>query len=514
VHTASLQPAAYEPIPPRYWWLKRIGVAVGVLFVALFALRLWWGWEANRRLQAEIDKIVAAREPIYPEDFDPKEDIPDDQNAARLLIQAESAVNLTGEQAKLVDDFAVRAFELRKRAAGLRGITEPNEKVFDLVHRARLAPGADWGLRLQTPVLNSMFPNLQGQRQLCKLINVAALYHHGTGRDDLAVELLRDAIYQGKIISHQPNQMGQLHVAHTQSITVRTIEVMSSSLQVADPEAVDPSASGSAARQQVERLIQELVDDTWYRFGMTCAVLGERMLVLDTVRQAVEGGISVAAVARFRMVATPPPWIRLSQYAITPLFNLDGLSLLRDSNRSLVASTRPDWQSVNAELPEESREVSFLEILLHPFRGAEFARLHWAFVLHFRALAYRRMAAVALALRLYELDHGNRPDSLADLVPRYLPILPADPYSFNEQEIKYFPRAPRPVLYCVGRDGIDNRGVFTLHLGRLCSDGFDVPFFLNGNRRQKEEDLDAFSPESSQAGDNDDDVADDDRKYQ
>ena len=41
-------------------------MSVGVLFVLLLALRLWWGWEAHRRLQAEIDRIIAAGEPIYP----------------------------------------------------------------------------------------------------------------------------------------------------------------------------------------------------------------------------------------------------------------------------------------------------------------------------------------------------------------------------------------------------------------------------------------------------------------
>ena len=92
--SATIEPTV-EPIPPRYWWLKRIALAAGFLFVALFALRLWWGWEANRRLQAEIDKIIAKGEPIYPEDFDPKEDIPDDQNAARFLRNAEQAINLT-----------------------------------------------------------------------------------------------------------------------------------------------------------------------------------------------------------------------------------------------------------------------------------------------------------------------------------------------------------------------------------------------------------------------------------
>ena len=73
-----------EPIPKRFWWLKRIAVGVGVLIVALSCLRWWWGWEAHGRLQARIDQYLAAGEPIYPEDFD-SEPVPDDLNAAWML---------------------------------------------------------------------------------------------------------------------------------------------------------------------------------------------------------------------------------------------------------------------------------------------------------------------------------------------------------------------------------------------------------------------------------------------
>ena len=50
-----------EPVPPRYWWLKRILVAVGVLVLLLVVFRLWWGWEAQRRLDAKIAEVSRRR---------------------------------------------------------------------------------------------------------------------------------------------------------------------------------------------------------------------------------------------------------------------------------------------------------------------------------------------------------------------------------------------------------------------------------------------------------------------
>ncbi len=75
------------PMPVRYRWLKRICVGGVVLLVALRLLRLWWGNVADRRLQAEIDRIVAAGEPLFPRDFD-SPSIPDDRNAVVVLKQA------------------------------------------------------------------------------------------------------------------------------------------------------------------------------------------------------------------------------------------------------------------------------------------------------------------------------------------------------------------------------------------------------------------------------------------
>jgi hypothetical protein len=50
-----------------------------------------------------------------------------------------------------------------------------------------------------------------------------------------------------------------------------------------------------------------------------------------------------------------------------------------------------------------------------------------AFFLHYQSLAKRRAAAVSLALRLYELDHGCRPKTLDELEGEYLDKVPGDP---------------------------------------------------------------------------------------
>ena len=50
--------------PPRFWWLKRITCAGIAYMIFLLAVRLWWGWEAQRRLDAAIEERRAAGQPV------------------------------------------------------------------------------------------------------------------------------------------------------------------------------------------------------------------------------------------------------------------------------------------------------------------------------------------------------------------------------------------------------------------------------------------------------------------
>lgn len=74
------------------------------------------------------------------------------------------------------------------------------------------------------------------------------------------------------------------------------------------------------------------------------------------------------------------------------------------------------------------------------------------------------MAALALAIRLYELDRGRRPATLSDLVPDYVPDVPADPFTADNQPLPYLPDAERPRLYSVGPNGADDGGYYVMVL--------------------------------------------------
>ncbi len=74
-----------------------------------------------------------------------------------------------------------------------------------------------------------------------------------------------------------------------------------------------------------------------------------------------------------------------------------------------------------------------------------------------RQKAVARLLQVSLAVRLFELESGSLPRELGNLVPQFLPELPADP--FGNTPLRYSLNGTNWLLYSVGPDRVDNRGV-------------------------------------------------------
>lgn len=89
-----------------------------------------------------------------------------------------------------------------------------------------------------------------------------------------------------------------------------------------------------------------------------------------------------------------------------------------------------------------------------------------------------RSAHTALAAKRYELAHGRLPDSLDQLVPRYLDAVPLD--WFDGQPLKYKRTEAGALIYSVGRDGKDDGGVRQ----EQSQNGWDMVFELR-NRPER-----------------------------
>jgi hypothetical protein len=107
-----------------------------------------------------------------------------------------------------------------------------------------------------------------------------------------------------------------------------------------------------------------------------------------------------------------------------------------------------------------------------------------------------RTAIAAIAAERYRIDQGRWPESLNQLVPRYLSAVPRDP--FVNSPLKLLKLPDGLFIYSVGFDGKDDGGKIDPKL--RMRDGADTGFRLwdLGRRRQPAPTASAGKP----AGDN------------
>ena len=70
--------------------------------------------------------------------------------------------------------------------------------------------------------------------------------------------------------------------------------------------------------------------------------------------------------------------------------------------------------------------------------------------------ARQTMVFTAIALEHYRLANDRYPSSLSELTPKYLPLVPTDP--FDGEELRYRTRGGGYALYSVGADRVDDFG--------------------------------------------------------
>ena len=98
-----------------------------------------------------------------------------------------------------------------------------------------------------------------------------------------------------------------------------------------------------------------------------------------------------------------------------------------------------------------------------------------------------RFMETRLALELYHREHGQWPAELQDLVPEYLPVIAADP--FSSAPLIYRRQDKDFLLYSVGPDGRDDDCRRNSNVEDLNQEGFDIAWDLDQNswvRQQKQ----------------------------
>ena len=160
--------------------------------------------------------------------------------------------------------------------------------------------------------------------------------------------------------------------------------------------------------------------------------------------------------------SSAPSADRMATRLLDPLHELDDARVDEIFSDNRQATHEATFQAAKTKWMDfpSSGSQSALEKLAHPISVAlNPYPPELSFGGYFKVLTERRVAAIMLAIRLYKFDHQDKlPDSLSDLVPRYLRAVPRDPFDPANGPIRYLPKRDPPALYSMGFNGKDDGG--------------------------------------------------------
>jgi hypothetical protein len=416
-----------SPIPPRFWWLKRLTVLALVFFALLAGVRWWWAREADRRLAALIADARSRGEPVFPEEFAPKS-VPDDQNAAILFDQAAAAIAITPQFSRLdppgvdpSDPFKpLTSSQLQIAGTNLAA----NRRALDLARQAASRPAASWGSRDSSQAIRKRG---MPQRNLAKLLCWAAVYSHANGDDREALSLVGDLLAQSRAMDSGP----MTFMTRRYSMLMEG-EAVSAVRRISNDLWIDPGSSKAATRQQALDITTLLLDDAHYHsvdVRSWFALRADRLEVLRQIRQYLTNPVDLA---------------------LEPMYRIDLLrtfAYLGDEARAAEQIHCPPASTYAP--PDDGGYINSPLYLMTRPSEAIIAR-RTGIEQFYRATIVRRVAAVKLAIRLYQLDHtGAHPATLDQLVPEYLPAVPRDAMAADDRPLGYSPETHPPFLYSV-----------------------------------------------------------------
>lgn len=439
-------------IPKRFWWAKRIFVCWLVLLAAVVITRYWWNHLAEQRLSDEIAAIHARGQRLDWLNMAPPP-LPDEQNAAVYYRQAFAAMAAVQPPLYSPDDLAALPSYRAKHLAEADAILAAHAAVFDLCRQARSIPGVNWGIVHASPATLGMgFTQYGNARGLAKLLRLQAIRQAERGDSAGAVETMLDADALARAIGNDGPLIG-----HLVSIAIQSLNAAGSGdIAPLLNSTAGPATTQPADRQAVLTLITQLLDDLPLA-SLRESVIVERAWVYDGLEWVIGGG------SYWSVLGSPPGGIDMIDTA-------PGRWLREPLMRSALAWVLPYFGDVldrasqpNLILAEQHKRISETG-LRGPkqfFAMLMFASYDQVLEITYQTLVNRRMAAIALALRLFELEKGRAADSLDQLVPEYLPSVPQDPFDPAGGPIRALLTDAKPRLYSLSGNKLDDGGVTT-----------------------------------------------------
>ena len=306
-----------------------------------------------------------------------------------------------------------------------------NEKILTLLHEAASIEHCRYPIDF-TQEWDQTAPWLKELRASTRLLRLDVLIQCENQSPEKAMEAIQANLALAKSVN-APLLIHRLVQIAVRAKTYVNIDRLLNRIQLTEEQLI-----------MLSSWIEEIGNDEGYKR----ALIGENCIGLHTFRdhfreisdrRGSKGGLSIVFLAFWRVTGLndrdATEYIKIMQDRI------DAMELSADERLLVCDSIQKDVDS--------GKRGGFLTRMLMP----AFGRLMH---IETRHLAHLRATQTALAIERYRLTEGRLPQSLDNLVPAYMEVVPTDP--FDGQDLKYRTLETGFVVYSVGEDLTDEGG--------------------------------------------------------
>lgn len=442
-----------EPARRRRWiWaigLMALLVLLGAMLTPPIAFRIRHAAEL-RKVQEEVARIQAAGEPITIEDRYAHFKVPDGVRDITPLWQAafdavdKRAFREDSRDLPMVDNSRPDYLPPDQLVAAEEFLAK-YDMAIQRVFSAAQSPGeCRFPVKLEEGYF-ALLPHADKLSPIHSLLRWRGRVAMAHGNAEKAIGSIEAHLAAARSLAHPSTAVEYLVSLRTSNEALREIEFLVNEMELTD--------------DQLSRLQMYVQDIDFVQSGLMLALIGERgagYFAFHHPEQIPEtdvvGGLSMISVPE-NPAATGPGALE------APADCLVFLAFMRD----IIAAGREPFPGA-LDLGEQI-EARFAALLKTNGSGkADDAKVTLeilpAFMQIFQeaghTLALRDLTASAIAARRHELKQGERPRSLAELVPDLLKQVPSDP--FDGKPLRMVATKDDIVLYSIGKDRRDDGG--------------------------------------------------------
>ncbi len=407
--------------------LKGWHVIAGILgiVIVLFILFRVFG---HSGLQRKIAQLRAKGYPTTFEELKKYNELPQGvPNAADLYLKAinayQSPTALEKTLLPYVGSVVLEAGEPNspEMQNAITSFLAANAETLDLLHQA----GQIERCRFDYPAVGPpgfIIPNLSEIRECSKLLRLSILDKVFSGNTDQAVQEIKEHFRLGESLAPDP-----FLICHLVRVAIHAGGVDSVRMVL---------EKTTLSRQQMNELQSELIQFR-DRLQMDHAFIGERLYFLDQEQMRQSLGFGTVP-ARF-----------------SGLMDINIIRTLEFYDQ-LEAVTKLPPQDRLKQYQQIEKDVEQLSVLYFVTK-ITLPALSKVGSIDLRVRAQLDSAITALSVERFRQAEGRLPESLEELVPRYMETVPIDP--FDGKPLRYKRLEKGYTIYSIGDDGEDNGGI-------------------------------------------------------